>query len=81
MTLNLNGESEFYRIVYKILRNCLVKYSNTEDDTDSVHSISLEDLRITEKSACCCSSCGVSTRNVNPTLKRDQQWQLFKVNI
>lgn len=55
-------------------------FAPLKDDTDSAHSISLEDLRISEKSICCC--CGIGTRNaVKPTIKRDQQLQLFKVNI
>lgn len=44
-------------------------------ESESVRSSS-EDLRITEKSICCCS---IDSRN--PTIKRDRQLQLFKVNI
>lgn len=47
------------------------------DESESIHSMSLEDLKINDKSICCC---GIDSRNINPTIKRDRQLQLFKVN-
>ncbi|XP_070495647.1 uncharacterized protein [Chironomus tepperi] len=51
---------------------------NLNDDSESIHSMSLEDLKISEKSNCCC---GIDSRNINPTIKRDRQLQLFKMII
>lgn len=89
MTLNLNGEqlneelfvsSSFVVVAFACcFRPCddIKKYKKILNisDSESVCSSS-EDLKIKEKSICCCV---IDSRN--PTIKRDRQLQLFKVNI